>query len=175
MLPITYSLQKNSQLRASFISALTIGASLLITNDESQQQSLDKRGQVHKYYQTTSTLIDCSEQLLRRYERTQQGIHDVNEPSNPEKEWVGDCQKLRDLFDLKESRTKQQMNNHISVGYRRAEYLNPSTSEEVWTVFAEAGDAVKEKVEGAQEPSWTETAGRLKSDVQRLMRHVEES
>lgn len=104
-----------------------------------------------------------------------QKIHDVNEPSNPDKEWVGDCRKLHDLFDSQESRTKQQINSHISIGCRRTEYANPSTSKDVWTIFAEAGETVKENVEGAQGTAWTEIAGRVKSDVQRLMRHIEES
>lgn len=162
------------------MSALSISISLAIKNDPSQQESLNKGIQLNKCHQTAAMLIDCSEELLQRYERIRQGMLGVTKPSNPDKEWASDCQKLHALFDTQESRTKQQINRLLSeesssIGDLRTGDINRSISKDIWTAFAKEGGAVKEDIEGANEKAWNEMAGRAQSDIRRLMRHIEES
>lgn len=125
-------------------------------------------------------LIDESEKFLQRYEKLRQRILNVNGPSNPVKEWTGDCQKLHDLFSRQESRTKEQINGLLSKetspkGHLRTGVFKRSSSQDIWSLFAkEGGDTVKESIEEVNEKSWNETAGRARSDVRRLMRHIED-
>ena len=179
-LPKTSSQQKNSQIRASFISALSTHASALTKMDELQQKSLDRRGSVNRQHQSAATMIHSSQRLLQRYERLRQERFDVNESSTPEKEWVDDCRKFHDLFDMQESRTKEQVNDLLSgeaasVRDDGNEDIARAFPKDVWTLFAGEGGMVKEDLEGANGKTWTEITKRAQRDVRRLLRHIEES
>lgn len=179
--PIVSSLQENSQLRSSFLSALSIGTNLPIKNDESQKISLNKEMQLDKFYRTAAMLIDDSEKLFQRYERIRQGIFGVDGPLNSVREWTGDCQKLHDLLGTQCSRMKQHINHLLSeasstVGNLSARYIDRSISQDIWTFFSNGGgDAVTEGMARANAQAWTKMAEQALNDIQRLMRHVEEN
>jgi hypothetical protein len=123
-------------------------------------------------------LIDSSEQLVRRYEKMRQEMLDMNEPSDPRKEWVGDCQKLHDIFGIQETLTKQQLDRLLSKkasSSREAKTDNNGrTIPNVWTLLTEDGGAIKENSGLVKETAWTDIAGRAQSDIRRLMKHLEE-
>ncbi len=177
LLTLISSLQQNSHLRASFISAISTSIIVPVLDDESPQQPLDRKFRLH---QAVASLIDGSEQLLQRYDKIRQGLLDIKEPSYPGKEWADDCGKLYNLFDMEESRTKQQLNNLLSKrapssGAEKSGDTKFSNPEDIWTLFAEDGGTAKKKTtEGVEEKAWAEIARRAERDVRRLMRHIEQ-
>lgn len=180
-LPIISSLQICSQLRTSFISALSVTTNFPTNSGELRHKFSEKGVQLGRCHQTAVTLIDGSERFLQEYERICREMSGMIGPSNPVKGWTGDCQKLRNVFVTQESRTNEQINgllfkHSLPAGNIMTGEVHGSTSQDIWTLFAdEEGDGAKKSIEGGNGMTWNEVAERADSDIRRLMRHVEKS
>ena len=142
------------------------------------QLYFDKLAPGHQCHQTAAILTDHSKQLVQRYENLRQQMLHINKHSNPHQEWVSDCQKLHDIFDIQKTITNQQVDRLLSKKCPpswadKTENDDRSIPLDVWTLFTEDGGAVK-KHDEAKETAWTDIARRTQSDIRRLMRHLGE-